>query len=844
MANAPGRPSKACDVCKKQKIRCSGERPSFLSSHLDPVVLSALPRIEPASNHDVFEGISPSLVNTLVELYFDNVYQSTLLLHKSTFMQSLANQTIKAHNLLSICAWGANFYRDDSGKATLQDQGLMTKWAKEAGALVFQDAEELNDDNLVTFCNLSLCPHSGLTFSLLTLPGNACQLLHINGTGPKNGSSLEAELRRRRFWACYLFHCFSCEKLFRFEAIADIENLPLPWSEEDFAVGTSSSAVATIANGVGSGSIFAELIRGLNLWSSVVSVVRSEGDFNSRLREIFRVENNISSWWNDVPVAFKLDASTVSSVPRNSLPKIMLTNLAYHQSLCALHSSIVPLFCWSKGDKAYSSARQLSAQVAFDHAVVISNLISAILTTSYPLSSMPIFVAYAAYSSCAIQIPFLWCSEPSVKERAQSNIDANVKMMQHMSSYWKLASLLQLYVRCLHNVHKRNPPVISGEPKYMDISALVDFDVDASLAKSSILQFAGILRSDENGYVKAGDETSDPTMTTAPGSGSALFDFQASDHAANTSNPSTIIPQTPKQLDSGSIEWPALDIFNSLIDADMAGLFSIDDNFDLAFIDADQTSWDFASIADDIVLAVTFSESPNFTTLNHIQLIKMPITVHHLQVSQSERIPWLCEELGIEYDLKQYKRSPLLAPANFKALHPMGAAPVITDGSTTLAESCACIEYISHKYANGSLFLTPDHPAYADFLYWWHYVDGTLQTALGRIMLIRSAKLSDDNPVVQFGKAKYRQALKLLDERVKSNEWLAGEEFTAADIMVVFPLTTMRYFSPYSLEEYPNVLKYLERIARREGFKKTMEKIDNSMELSMGASPPQSPFKL
>lgn len=109
--------------------------------------------------------------------------------------------------------------------------------------------------------------HSNFTVSLLTLPGNACQLLHINGTGPKNGSSLEAELRRRRFWACYLFHCFSCEKLFRFQAIADIENLPLPWSEEDFAAGTSPrSSIATIANGVGPGSIFAELIRGLNLW--------------------------------------------------------------------------------------------------------------------------------------------------------------------------------------------------------------------------------------------------------------------------------------------------------------------------------------------------------------------------------------------------------------------------------------------------------------------------------------------------------------------------------------------------------------------------------------------------
>ncbi|KAK2676941.1 Zn(2)-C6 fungal-type DNA-binding domain [Fusarium oxysporum f. sp. vasinfectum] len=835
MANAPGRPSKACDVCKKQKVRCSGERPSCKrcvrlkntceygtnlihprqkrnatravtangasqsvgSRRLAPVALSANLNAESISNHAFFQGIAPSLVNTLVELYFDNVYQSTLLLHKAIFMQSLADQTVKPHILLSICAWGANFYRNETGKATLKEQGLMTKWAKKAGALVFQDAEELSDDNLVTFCNLSLFWHSQGSWRISYLhKGNACQLLHINGTGPKNGSSLEAELRRRRFWACYLFHCFSCEKLFRFEAIADVENLPLPWSEEDFAVGSSHSAIATIANGVCLASIFGELIRGLNLWSSVVTVVKSDGDLNLRVQEIFRVENNISSWWNNVPGSFKLDAPFVTSISQKDLPKIILTNLVYHQSLCALHSSIIPLFCWSKGDKTYSSARQLSAQVAFDHATAISSLISAILTASCPLSSMPIFVAYAAYSSCAIQIPFLWCSELSVRERAQSNIDANVKMIQGMSNYWKLASLLQLYVRCLHNVHKRNPPRICGEPKYMNISALVDFDVDASLAKSSILQFAGMLRSDENGYVKAGDETSDPTIASVADSGDITLDCQASrsflDHSANTNNPNTTLPQTPNQFASGPSEWPTLDIFNSLIDADMAGLFP--------FI---------------ICKSPSQSASPGSAKNSALTMIS-----------------------------NNTNALPLLAPADFKALHPMGAAPVITDGSTTLAESCACIEYISHKYANGSLFLPPSHPAYADFLYWWHYVDGTLQTALGRIMLIRSAKLSDDNPVVQFGKVKSRQALKLLDERVKNNEWLAGEEFTAADIMVMFPLTTMRYFSPYSLEEYPNILKYLERIAGRKGFKKTMEKIDNSMELSMGASPPQSPFKL
>ncbi|KAG9500780.1 hypothetical protein J7337_006460 [Fusarium musae] len=96
MANAPGRPSKACDVCKKQKSR-----------DLVPAVLSGNINAESVSNHAFFQGIAPSLVNTLVELYFDNVYQSTLLLHKATFLQSLTEQAVKPHILLSICAWGA-----------------------------------------------------------------------------------------------------------------------------------------------------------------------------------------------------------------------------------------------------------------------------------------------------------------------------------------------------------------------------------------------------------------------------------------------------------------------------------------------------------------------------------------------------------------------------------------------------------------------------------------------------------------------------------------------------------------------------------------------------------------
>ena len=75
------------------------------------------------------------------------------------------------------------------------------------------------------------------------------------------------------------------------------------------------------------------------------------------------------------------------------------------------------------------------------------------------------------------------------------------------------------------------------------------------------------------------------------------------------------------------------------------------------------------------------------------------LTVHHLGKSQSERIVWLCEELGFPYELKLYARAPLLAPADYKALHPVGTAPVITDGDLVLAESGAIVQYISPAMA-------------------------------------------------------------------------------------------------------------------------------------------------
>lgn len=217
----------------------------------------------------------------------------------------------------------------------------------------------------------------------------------------------------------------------------------------------------------------------------------------------------------------------------------------------------------------------------------------------------------------------------------------------------------------------------------------------------------------------------------------------------------------------------------------------------------------------------------------------MTLTVHHLGISQSERIPFLCEELGINYTLKLYKRSPTLAPAEYKALHPQGTAPIIQDGAVTLAESGACIEYISHKFGIGQLFIKPSDAAYADFIYWWHWANGTFQPTVSRIMMSRIAGLSDDHWIVALGANRLKAALGELNKRVGENEWLAGGQFSAADVMLMFSLTTMRYWSPFSLEGYEGVLGYVERVSKRDAYQRAMKKSDPEMELVLGAEPPK-----
>ncbi|KAH9835492.1 RNA exonuclease 3 [Teratosphaeria destructans] len=222
----------------------------------------------------------------------------------------------------------------------------------------------------------------------------------------------------------------------------------------------------------------------------------------------------------------------------------------------------------------------------------------------------------------------------------------------------------------------------------------------------------------------------------------------------------------------------------------------------------------------------------------------MTLTIHHLQVSQSERIVWLCEELNLPYDLKLYQRSPLLSPPEFRALHPIGAAPVITDGDVVLAETEAIVNYIIHVYGPGDLTVGPQagKKAYADSLYWFHFTNGTFQPAVGRCMALQFSGIDASHPTRERYEKKVTQCYDLIEARLSETKaWLAGDKLTAADIVMGFSLSTMRRFVGRDYAAYPQIAAYLQRIKGREAYRRAMAKGDPEMDVEevMGVKSPE-----
>ncbi|MEP5938532.1 MAG: glutathione S-transferase [Erythrobacter sp.] len=201
------------------------------------------------------------------------------------------------------------------------------------------------------------------------------------------------------------------------------------------------------------------------------------------------------------------------------------------------------------------------------------------------------------------------------------------------------------------------------------------------------------------------------------------------------------------------------------------------------------------------------------------------LTVHHLRISQSERIVWLCEELGLEYDLKLYNRDPetRLAPPELKALHPMEIAPLIEDNGTMLGESGAIMDYIVGKYApDTDLVPGPDHPDFAQHLYWYHFANATLMTNGMMGIAVNAVGAELPPPLMK----RVTNAWAAIERQLGETDYFGGANFTTADIMLGFSLTTARAFNDMSIDHMPNLKSYLQRIGARDAYQAAMAKAE------------------
>ncbi|EYF01414.1 glutathione S-transferase family protein [Chondromyces apiculatus] len=212
------------------------------------------------------------------------------------------------------------------------------------------------------------------------------------------------------------------------------------------------------------------------------------------------------------------------------------------------------------------------------------------------------------------------------------------------------------------------------------------------------------------------------------------------------------------------------------------------------------------------------------------------LTVHHLNNSRSQRVLWLLEELEVPYEVKRYERNPktMLAPPELKAVHPLGKSPVITDDGKTIAETGAIIEYILATYGKGRLVPPEGSPERLRFTYWLHYAEGSAMTPLLlKLVFSQLPKRAPAllKPVVKMiaGKAQStfidpQIALHVgyWESELGKSTWFAGEELTAADVQMSFPVEAAGARVGYP--DRPRLKAFLERIQARPAYKKALER--------------------
>jgi len=213
------------------------------------------------------------------------------------------------------------------------------------------------------------------------------------------------------------------------------------------------------------------------------------------------------------------------------------------------------------------------------------------------------------------------------------------------------------------------------------------------------------------------------------------------------------------------------------------------------------------------------------------------ITVHHLNNSRSQRVLWLLEELGLEYEVKRYQRDrqTMLAPPELRAVHPLGKSPVIVDGGVALAESGAIVEHLADRYGAGKLAPAFGSPERVRYLYWLHFAEGTAQPPLLLKLLFDRIKTKSpffvrpvaraiaDKALTTFVLPNLGRNLDFMESELGKSEWFAGAQFSAADIQMSFPLEASRARGGLD-EKRPRLMNFLEKIHARPAYRRAIER--------------------
>jgi glutathione S-transferase len=213
------------------------------------------------------------------------------------------------------------------------------------------------------------------------------------------------------------------------------------------------------------------------------------------------------------------------------------------------------------------------------------------------------------------------------------------------------------------------------------------------------------------------------------------------------------------------------------------------------------------------------------------------IVVHHLNNSRSQRVLWLLEELGLDYEIKRYQRDPrtMLAPPELRAVHPLGKSPVIEDAGQTLAESGAIVEYLAERYGDGRLAPAAGTPERMRYRYWMHFAEGTAQPPL--LLKLLFDRL-DKGPMPFFARPVARaiaqrakdtfvqpnidRNLDFMEAELGQRGWFAGAQFSAADVQMSFPLEAAAARGGLA-ESRPRLWAFLQRIHARPAYQRALE---------------------